>query len=145
MDDFAEDTNPFQTDVDDIPNVTSDTNSERPPSPPTPAAAQAKPFEPPELPSKRNMPPQPTIRAYNQPNGYRTQLDLYLHSGEDVEIHVSFSVLSKTSSSYTVIDRGGSQDYGRFEHSIHNLRYQDWGMSLTTIVWNMCLRTAPEL
>ncbi|KIJ55351.1 hypothetical protein M422DRAFT_23949 [Sphaerobolus stellatus SS14] len=88
MDDFAEDTNPFQTDVDEIPSTIPDTPSERPPSPPTPVASDTKPVEPPELPSKRTTPPQPTIRAYNQPNGYRTPLDVYLHSGEDVEIHI---------------------------------------------------------
>jgi len=89
MDDFAEDTNPFQTDVDDLPTQTQDTMNDRPASPTTPVPDPPKSVEPPELPSKSTSPTLPTIRAYNMPNGYRTPLDLYLHSGEDIEIHVS--------------------------------------------------------
>lgn len=95
MDDFAEDTNPFETNVDDVfdvdvnnavvdPPVPADV---LPPSPSPPPLEDlvSTPTEPPAVPSKSIF---PETRPYNQLNGYRSPIDLYLHSGDDVEIHV---------------------------------------------------------
>lgn len=84
MDDFTEDTNPFHTDADEVSNITDDSNGELDPRR-VPTNEQESPStEPPELPSKRAY---PNPRSHNQ-SGFKTALDRYLHSGEDVEIHV---------------------------------------------------------
>jgi sorting nexin-41/42 len=83
MDDFTEDTNPFHTDPDEVSNLTDESNV-NPNLDKNTTDDPGQPPEPPELPSKRAY---PAPRPQNQ-GGYKTALDRYLHSGEDVEIHV---------------------------------------------------------
>lgn len=96
MDDFPEDTNPFETDVDDvvdtdIGNTIVNEFAEAPPSsPPPPEDLTPTRTEPPALPSKNTF---PEVRPYNQINGYRSPIDLYLHSQNDVEIRVCSAIL----------------------------------------------------
>jgi sorting nexin-41/42 len=84
MDDFTEDTNPFHTDADEVSNITDESNVDLDSRRDLPDGQEPQSVEPPELPSKRAY---PSPRPQNQ-GGYKTALDLYLHSGEDVEIHV---------------------------------------------------------
>jgi hypothetical protein len=85
MDNFSEDTNPFHTEVDEISTVTDDSNVDLGSSLTFPHEQEPQLVEPPELPSKRAY-PDPRPRA--QSTGFKTELDRYLHSGEDVEIYV---------------------------------------------------------
>lgn len=84
MDDFTEDTNPFHTDPDEVSNHTDEPNGDLDSRPDTTDEKEQPSAPPPELPSKRTY---PNPRPHNQ-GGFKTALDLYLHSGEDVEIHV---------------------------------------------------------
>lgn len=97
MDDFTEDTNPFHTDADEVSNVTDNPNVDLN-SRDSPDEQEPQSVEPPELPSKRAYPsPRP------QQGGYKTALDRYLHSGEDVEIHVC-NLLSRCPLRLTLFD-----------------------------------------
>ncbi|GJJ11248.1 hypothetical protein Clacol_005480 [Clathrus columnatus] len=111
MDDFSEDTNPFQTDVDDVieHNVDVDDTvvpefAELPPSSPSPPPpeelVQTPTSEPPAVPSKHTF---PEVRSYNQLNGYRSPIDLYLHSGEDVELRITEAIKTSEHSNTTYI------------------------------------------
>lgn len=82
--DFSEDTNPFRTDVDEI-STTDESNVGQGPSPSGPSEQEPRLVEPPELPSKRTY---PSPRPRTESTGFKTELDRYLHSGEDVEIFV---------------------------------------------------------
>ncbi|KAF8492493.1 sorting nexin-41 [Gautieria morchelliformis] len=98
MDDFTEDTNPFHTDPDNVSNLTDESNV-NPNLNKNSSDDQGQPPEPPELPSKRAY---PTPRPQNQ-GGYKTALDRYLHSGEDVEIHIAEAVKTAEHSNTTYI------------------------------------------
>ncbi|KAF8517988.1 hypothetical protein BU17DRAFT_91413 [Hysterangium stoloniferum] len=106
MDELSDDTNPFHTD-DDIPEAsvaTNDGDSKSQPSSPIqeslPRSPKRSVISPPELPSKRY----PDIRPYNnQNNGYKTPLDLYLHSGDDIDIHIVEAVKTAEHSNTTYI------------------------------------------
>ena len=84
MDNFTEDTNPFHTDPDEVSNITVESNVDFASRPDSTDEQEQPSAQPPELPSKRAY---PNPRPHNQ-SGFKTALDLYLHSGEDVEIHV---------------------------------------------------------
>ncbi|KAF8582732.1 hypothetical protein K439DRAFT_1391263 [Ramaria rubella] len=99
MDDFAEDTNPFQTDADNFSNITDESNVDAGVRASLSGEQEHTPVEPPELPSKRAY---PTPRPQNQ-SGYKTAIDLYLHSGEDIEIHIAEAVKTAEHSNTTYI------------------------------------------